>query len=1126
MSLQRFNPATRMMLTWCCALGCLAPFALSAQVESTQGYYRWPALRGDTLVFASEGDLWRVSSAGGAAQRLTTHAGEESMPAISPDGRWLGFVASYDSAPEVYVMPLAGGSPKRLSFDAARVLLQGFAADGSLLFGSDGVSGPSWTRQLRLVDPSSGLSRSLPVTDATDAVLSADGQSLWFSRFGLQVTQDNARAYRGGAMAQLWRVELDGGLAKPTARAEAQRLLPNWEGNLRRPLLSGERLLVISDADGTDNLWSMALDGSDAKALTAHREFPVRSASVDGAQVVYALGADLRLLNLSDGSDWLIDIQLPGDREAQRSRLVKKPLSYLTGASIAASGQRVALNLRGQVHLLGSGGLRRVVVASESGARLRSPVLSVDGKTVYAIRDLDGRSEIAAYPADGSPGSTRVYTDDGVMHRWRLYLSPDGKWLAHDDKQGRLWLLELASGKNRELDRAPSGSDQPYRDVVWSPDNQWLAVVRPDTSVQRDQLLLIAREGGKPQVLSSDRYPSFAPAFSVDGRWLYFLSQRHLVTTPGSPWGDRNTGPFFDRRTKVYALALQADGPRFPFLPVDELAQTGAATSTPNAADSQAKGASDLAGLQSAGLAQRLYEVPLAAGNYSALAIDGERLYLLDRDAASDAKPVLKTVTIGVPPTTAVDFAKDVMAFALSADRKQLYLQKIGADNAVSELLLLPAAAKAPDDTSKHQLKLGDNALAVSPAQEWRQMFDDAWRMHAQFSFDTNMRGANWAALRARFAPLLDRVGERSELDDLLAQMIAEIGLLHSQIRPGEARADGENSADAFLGGEFVPSPNGGGLRVERLWATEAELPSERGPLQAAGIDVQVGDRLLAVNGRSVQTPAELSAALLNQAGQQTLIETQRGSAPTRRFVVQPVPADREATLRYGDWVQRTREAVQSAGAGQIGYLHLRAMGSNDMAGFVREFYANFDRPALIIDVRRNRGGNIDSWVLDKLLRRTWAYWHPPGRQPYWNMPQTFRGHLVVLADALTYSDGETFAAGIQALGLGPVIGVRTAGAGIWLSDRNRLVDNGVARIAEFGQFDAAGRWLIEGAGVEPDIEVVNLPVASAGGADAQLAAAIGHLQQRLREAPVQMPATQAIPAVGSSAQRRAKRIQ
>jgi tricorn protease len=259
---------------------------------------------------------------------------------------------------------------------------------------------------------------------------------------------------------------------------------------------------------------------------------------------------------------------------------------------------------------------------------------------------------------------------------------------------------------------------------------------------------------------------------------------------------------------------------------------------------------------------------------------------------------------------------------------------------------------------------------------------------------------------------------------------------------------------------------------------------------------------------------ADVAAALHNQAGQQVLLELRRGRA-THRTVATPVDMQREAALRYQDWVERSRDRVEAAAEGRIGYLHLRAMGPNDIASFAREFYANFDREALVIDVRRNRGGNIDSWIIEKLLRRAWAFWKTAADSPYWNMQQAFRGHLVVLVDNLTYSDGETFAAGVKALGLGPLVGQRSAGAGIWLSDRNRLMDKGIARIAEFGQYGIDGRWLIEGRGVAPDVAVDNLPHATYRGGDRQLDAAVEHLETQLQRTPVGPLSPQPIPPRG-----------
>ncbi len=1078
---------------------------ISAIAQAAPGYYRFPALGGDRVVFTAEGDLWSVPLAGGLARRLTSHPAEESQAAISADGSLLAFVAAYDGVPDVYVMPLAGGAPRRLSFDGGRVFVQGFHPDGSVVYATENVIGPTLSRVLRAVDPATGATREIPLADANESSFDGDGRTLWFTRFGLHMSADNAREYRGGAMAQLWRWSVDGD-------AEAQRIAADLDANLSRPMWWNGRLYALGDADGVANLWSMAADGSDRRALTRHVEFEVRTPSLGDGRIVYQHGADLRVFDLASAEDRLVPITLGSDFEQRRERFLRRPLAFVGSLELSAAGDRVAVAARGRAALAGVGPIRRIEIATPATARVRHPVLSPDGKTVHAIVDQDGRSEVWRFPADGSSGGTAL-TRDGEVHRWRLYPSPDGRWLAHDDKQGRLWLLDLRDGSNRMLDESEHARDDAYESVVWSVDSRHIAAARPDTTRQRSQIVLIALNGAKPAVLSSDRYDSYAPRFSRDGQWLYFLSDRTFQAPASGPWGDRNTGAGFDRRTRVYALALQS-GSRFPFQPRNELQAATPDAPTPPSGDAPkagSKGAPPLPAVEFDGLAARLYEVPLAAGNYSALAVDDERLYLLDRDAAPDAKPVLKTLAINADAPQPEVFSPDVQSFALSADARKLLLVKPGTDPQApqlpGEIFIVDAGAKAPADVSKLQVRLADWNLAIDPVAEWQQMFDDAWRMHRQFSFDPAMRGQDWDAVRARYAPLLARVTDRAELDDLLAQMSAEHGILHSQVRGGELRADPESVAAAALGATY--SALADGVRIERIYRTEAELPSERGPLEQPGVDVREGDVLLAIDGKPVRNGGDIANALRQRAGQQVLLTLRRANAPLKAVVV-PVPLERDALLRYGDWVHATRARVEAAGEGRIGYLHLRAMGGADMASFVREFYAHYDREGLIIDVRRNRGGNIDSWVIEKLLRRGWAFWQPPRGAPYWNMQQTFRGHRVVLADPFTYSDGETFAAGVKALGLGPVIGMRTAGAGIWLSDRNRLADNGLARVAEFGQFDREGRWLIEGRGVAPDIEVDNLPHATARGADAQLSAAIEYLERKLAEQPI--PPARALP--------------
>jgi tricorn protease len=1060
--------------------------------QAAGGYARQPAIHGDTVVFTAEGDLWTVPVTGGSARRLTSHPAEESRAAISPDGRWLAFSAAYEGPVEAHVMPLAGGAPRRVSFENARALVLGWSPQGEVLYSAPQASGPSSMRVVAAVDPDTGRRRLLPLADANDALVAADGTTSYVVRFGLALTGDNAVGYRGGALSQLWRFD--------AGQAEARRIGPQ-DANIRRPMAWNDRVLVIMDRAGRDNLWSLAADGGDPRPHTQHRDFDVRSASVHGNRVVYQHGADLRLHDLASGEDRALAIALVSDFEQRRERWSDEPLRFLEHAAIAPAGDQAVLTVRGRVALAAVGPRRRVEIAAPPASRLSAAVLSPDGDTVYAIGDGTGEEEIWRFAADGSDDG-RALTSDGDTQRLSLTLSPDGTRLAHDDKRGRLWLLDLDSGRNTLLDDGGPDGNEGHAAVVWAPDSRHLAIARATDGSGRTRIALIDTDTGTLDWLTSDRYESGDPAFSADGRWLWFLSQREFRLANRSPWGDRNTGAFFDRRTRIYGLALQADA-RFGFRPPDELSDaTDGDEDTAEAAGGDGDGKDDdakaLPPIERAGLAGRLFEVPLAAGNYRALAAAGERLYLLDGDGDSAS---LKYLAIEPEPSL-TEYAGKVERYALSADGKRVLIRRPGSgERDFGTLLLADTGTKLPDDLAKVTVRVDDWRLRIDPPQEWRQMFADAWRMHRDHFFDANLRGVDWAAVKARFQPLLERVADRAELDDLLAQMMAELGALHSQVVAGDVRRAEDGARPAGLGARFERVADG--WRVAHIHRTEAELPSERGPLQAPGVDVRVDDVIVAVNGRDSADARDLADLLRDQAGQQVLLSVRRGRAAPRPQLVVPVDAAREERLRYGDWVHGNRAAVEAAGEGRIGYLHLFAMGPNDMAAFVREFYGQYDRDGLIIDVRRNRGGNIDSWVIEKLLRRAWAFWQRPVGLPYANMQQSFRGHLVVLVDPLTYSDGETFAAGVQRLELGPLIGTRSAGAGVWLSDGNALVDRGRARVAEFPQFGMDGSWLIEGVGVEPDIVVDNPPHASFNGQDAQLAAGIAWLQRRLREAPV-----------------------
>ena len=1091
-------------------------------MAQTEGFYRQPALRGNQIFLVAEGDLWRVSAQGGQAERLTTHQRSETMPAVSADGRWLAFVAQYDGPADVYIMPVQGGVPKRLSWEGAAQRVWGFTPQGEVLYTGPAQLGQPIT-QLYAVDPTTQQRRVLPVGQASDGALSADGQRLYFSRNGLR--GDNARQYRGGGMSRLWVLDLKG-------TSEARPLVTE-DANNSRPLpyasAQGERIAFLSDRDGTVNVWSVDRGGQNLRQHSFFKGWDIRHASIDGTRVSVAVGADIHVLDLesprAEPSQGL-NIRLGGDFDHQRGRWVKKPQDYLTDTAVSPNGERVLLTSRGRMATQGIGALRRAEIVQPTDGRCRNGVFGADGSKVFAVCDFSGEREVWRFPSNGLSGGEQI-TFGATTVRTQVQPSPDGRYLAHTNKEGQLFLTDLkASGAQvgaaatKQIGHDPLTAD--IKHLTWSPDSKALAFTQPMRATGRDQLRLYSVADGTTRTVSSDRYDSGALAFTPDGRWLYFVSQRNFVVTgQGSPWGDRNMGPFFDRRSKLYALALQP-GLSFPFVPKDELTppdtkqEPKVEEKTGNKPDAKADIKADTKVEPTKkpqkpvivwdGLAERLFEVPVPPGNYSDLKTDGKRLWWLDTEVSSstERKSTLKTISIDRLGATPETVASDVREFDLSADGKKILLVRAAAPGAAPEILLVEAGPKLPTDLPKFQVKWSDWQMATDPKAEWRQMFADSWRLQRDHFYDKAMHGIDWLAVRAKYEPLVARVTDRAELAELMAQMVGELSALHSQIGAGDVRTAAEDPALAGLGANLTRTATG--WRIDKIYLADPELPHEAGPLRASGSNISIGDVITAVNGRNAALVAHPSELLRGQAGKQVLLQLRGTDGKDKQAIVVPVAQRREQQLRYTDWRFERAQVVDKASQGRIGYLHLRAMGRDDIADFAREFYAQTDREGLIIDVRFNGGGNVDSWILEKLMRRAWAFWQPRspvGGAAYSNMQHSFRGHLVVLVNEETYSDGETFAEGIKRLGLAPLIGKTTAGAGVFLSDRNRLLDNGIMRAAETGQMTEQGRFIIEGVGVKPDIDVDNPPRATFLGSDAQLETAIAVVKKAMADKPL-----------------------
>ncbi len=492
-------------------------------------------------------------------------------------------------------------------------------------------------------------------------------------------------------------------------------------------------------------------------------------------------------------------------------------------------------------------------------------------------------------------------------------------------------------------------------------------------------------------------------------------------------------------------------------------------------------------------LEDRLWEVPIPSGNYSQLYTNGERLFFISADRGRMSS--LEAVDIGNKDIVAKPLVSGARGVEMAQDGKHLLVMK---PSGISMLSTMPPGEKAAD--------LSGWTFSFNPLEEWHQMFVEAWRLERDFFYDRNMHGVNWTAILHKYMPLADRIRDRAELSNLLAQMVGELSALHTFVYGGDVRGPVDMVAPASLGAELSRDSADGGYRVDRIYRGEPDYPMSISPLAHPDVHVQVGDVITMVNGIDTLSAPDVSSMLRTEAGKQVLIHIKEKTGGQRDCIVVPMDPGAASDLRYTDWEVSRREIVETQSKDTVGYVHLRAMGGGDIAQWERDFYPVFDRQGLIIDVRHNNGGNIDSWIIEKLLRKAWMYWQDRLGNPTWNMQKAFRGHVVVLCDENTASDGEAFSEGIKRLGLGKVIGTRTWGGEIWLSSDNVLRDHGIATAAESGVYGPDGIWLIEGHGVDPDIVVDNLPHASYLGQDAQLQAALDYLAKEIKEHPMPIP--------------------
>ncbi len=1069
-------------------LACAGP--ASAQIDARM--LRFPDVSADQIAFVYAGDVWLVPREGGVAARLSTPAGEESFPRFSPDGTKLAFSGNYDGNTDIYVLPVTGGVPERLTHhpDPDR-MLDWYPDGGSILYASMRASGKLRFSQLYRLPVTGGLATRLPVPYGEFGAISPDGGTLAY----MPISRDfrTWKRYRGGMAPDIWLFDL--------ADLTSERLTDS-RANDGQPMWHGSTLYFLSDRDEHEraNIWAADLQSGSLRQITHFTDFDVRFPSIGPSDIVFENGGRLWLLDLTTETPREVEVEVVTDRSTLRPR-TENVSGLVAWADVSPTGRRAVLEARGEVFTVpAEHGVIRNLTRS-AGVAERWPAWSPDGEQVAYFSDRSGEYRLVVRPADGS-GSERSLTPVEPGFRYRPMWSPDSSKVVFIDSTKTIHLVDVAGGSDIAVDHTlwmNHGALEGFR-VSWSPDSRYFAYSR-GLDNRLDALFLYDTSTGERHQLTSGFYEASEPVFDPDGTYLYFLTDRTfdpLYSAFDNTW-------IYANPTRVMAVPLRADGvsplaPRNDVEGGDEADEGVDAVDGDDAAKDGEKEADEddaspapvLVDLE--GFERRAVALPPEAGRYTDLAaVPGKVLYrrLPNTGAVEESSPI---VLYDLSEREEKTVLADADGFEVSADGKKLLVATDGAFAIVDA---------APDQTIETPLDTAGLETTVDPRAEWRQIFTEAWRLERDFFYDPNLHGVDWDGMRSRYGALLDDVVTRWDLNFLIGELIGELNSSHAY-RGGGDLEQPEHRDVGLLGVDWELAD--GAYRIAHIvrgapWDSEVVSP-----LEAPGTDVSDGDWVLAVNGVPIDTAKDPWAAFEGLADRTVILTVNdRPTLDGAREVLVETLSD-EHRLRNLEWIESKRRRVADATDGRVGYVYVPSTGLDGQSELYRMFRAQFMKEGLIVDERFNNGGQIpDRFVelLDRPLKNYWAV--RTGKDWQWP-PVAHHGPKTMLINGWSGSGGDLFPWYFRQAGLGPLVGTRTWGGLIGISGAPALIDGGRVTVPTFAFYTTDGEWAVEGVGVEPDIEVVDDPALMVDGGDPQLERAIQYVVEQLEESPPERP--------------------
>ena len=1057
---------------------------------------RFPDIHGDKVVFTYAGDLWTAPSSGGTATRLTAHPGLELFAKFSPDGQWIAFTGQYDGDEQVYVIPSVGGVPKQLTWYPARGPMPdrwgydnqvyGWTPDGkSVIFRSTRDGWHSGDSRLYTVPVTGGLPKALPMPTAGAGDFSPDGQRVIYSPLFRDFR--TWKRYQGGWAQDLFIFHLKTAELEPIANS------PRTE---RDPMWIGSKIYFASDRTGTLNLYEYDPSSKKTRALTDYKDWDVRWPSKgDKDQIVYELNGEIHVVSTKAGSKpQRIQINVPYDGLASRPSLINVG-NQVTRFGLSPKGERALFVARGDIFTAPiEKGTPRNLTRS-SGAHDKDPAWSPDGSKIAFLSDMSGEEEIYLVSQDGS-GEPEQLTKNGKAMRYNLQWSPDGKRIAFSDKDGKLYLLKLDDKSVTEIADEKRGL---LLDYEWSPDSNWIAYSLSNENGNRS-VYIHSLADGRSHRITDPMFNAQSPSWDPEGNYLYYLSDREYAPLISSIEfnfaGARNRS--------IFALALRKDV-KHPFPPesdevtIENPATKEADAKKPETAKPQAK--IPEVKIDFDGLGERVARVPVEAANLGNLvAVKGHLLYWRTGNPyygrSSETPPAL--VIFSMKDRKETVLAENIQAYTVSFDgSKVLVRQQQG-------FTLMNAAPNGA--ASKKTVSTAGLTVNRIPSQEWTQIFNEVWRRYRDFFYVPNMHGYDWEALRRQYAPMLEYVGHRADLNYVLGEMVSELNVGHAYISGGDWNQPPRPRV-ALPGARFELDEAAGRYKIVHIFKGHNEEPVYRSPITEIGINAKVGEYVLEIDGEPLTANDNPYRLLRGKADRQGRLRM--NSKPvmegSREGVIQPISD--ESNLIYLQMVERNRALVDKLSGGRVGYIHIPNMGAEGIREFIKQYYPQIRKEGMVIDVRSNGGGNVSRMLIERLRREVLATGFSRTNESVTTYPdQAFHGHLVCLLNETSASDGDIFPAMFRQAKLGPLIGKRSWGGVIGITNRGALIDGGQVSVPEFGFASVDGNWIIEGEGVEPDIVVENHPKAVIAGSDPQLERGVAEVMARIKANPKKLP--------------------